>query len=150
MPTYICRTRNCQIFLRPTHWSYLTWKDILHTLNEYEISAEEHQIIDRSATYETSVLEILFWKYLEYVPLILRNYKKLKRTKIVIFIVSFFYMSNTSSASHYCKIRKCLHSENSRVNQKPSFFFRGNNLKLRRLTHSYTFHSTHLRLEHFF
>ena len=41
------------------------------------------------ATDEISVSKMLFSKYLEYVPLILRNYKKLKRKKIVKFKISF-------------------------------------------------------------
>ena len=38
---------------------------------------KEHQVVDRSAADEISVFKILFWKYLEYVTLILCNYKKL-------------------------------------------------------------------------
>ena len=46
---------------------------MLHTLNVYKISAKEHQGIDCSTAYEIRVLEILFWKYLEYVLVMLRN-----------------------------------------------------------------------------
>ena len=77
-------------FLTLTHSGYFNWKDILHSLNVYKISAKEQQVIDRSGAYEISVLQILSWKCLEYVPLILRNYKKLKSTKIVIFPTSSF------------------------------------------------------------
>ena len=43
-----------------------------------------------SSTDEMSVSEIFFWKHLQYVPLILHNYRKGKRAKIVIFKSSFF------------------------------------------------------------
>ena len=83
LPTHICLRWNCQLYLTWTDSSYPKWKDRLHTLNVYKIPAKENQGVDRSATYEISVLEILFWKQLEYVPLILPNHKKLKWTKIV-------------------------------------------------------------------
>ena len=68
-----------------TPWSYPKCRNILHTLNVYEIAAKEHQVVDLWASDEISVLERLFLKYLEYVALILRNYKKIKRTNIFIF-----------------------------------------------------------------
>ena len=37
------------------------------------VQKKKHQGVDDSAAYEISVLEILFWKYLEYVPLISHN-----------------------------------------------------------------------------
>ena len=61
----------------------MKYNDLLHTLNLYQIPAKEHQVVDSWAADELSVLEILFWKYSEYVPQILRNCKKLKRAKIV-------------------------------------------------------------------
>ena len=57
-------------------------------LNVYEIPAKEHQVVDSCAADEISVSEILFGKYLEYVPLILRNYKNVKRIKVVRFTIS--------------------------------------------------------------
>ena len=88
LPTHICLRRNCQLFLTITHSSYSKLKDTLHTLNVYKTSAKEHQGVDRSATYEISVLEILFWKYLEYIPLSLHNYKIIKGTENAIFLIS--------------------------------------------------------------
>ena len=58
-------------------------------MNVYKISENEYQAVDRSAIYEIWVPWILFWKYLEYDPLIKCNYKKLS-TKIVRFIISSF------------------------------------------------------------
>ena len=52
-------------------------------LNVYKIPSKEHQVLDRSAAYEKSVLESLLWKYSEYVPLILHNYKKLKKANFL-------------------------------------------------------------------
>ena len=49
------------------------------------MSAQEYQLADRWVTDEISVLEISFLKNLEYMSLKLRNYKKLKRTKIAKF-----------------------------------------------------------------
>ena len=56
-----------------THWSFSKYNDLLHSLNVYKIPGKEHQVVE------------LFSKYLENVPLKLRNYKKLKRTKFVWF-----------------------------------------------------------------
>ena len=57
-----------------------------HILNVYEIPVSEHYVVDSWAANETSVSEILFCKYLEYVqPLMLPNYKKLKEPKIFSF-----------------------------------------------------------------
>ena len=58
-------------------------------LNVYKIPSKEHQVPDRSAAYEISVLESLLWKYSEYVPLILHNYKKLKKANFLWFTISF-------------------------------------------------------------
>ena len=41
----------------------------------YIIPAKEHQVVDRSGAEEILILETLLWKYLEYVHLILQNYK---------------------------------------------------------------------------
>ena len=51
-------------------------------LNVYKVPTKEHQVVYSGAVDEISVLETLLWKYLEYVALILRNYKKLKSRKI--------------------------------------------------------------------
>ena len=63
---------------------------MLWTLNVYKIRAKKHQVVDHRDANEISVSEILSWKYLEYPPVILPNYKKLKRTKIVKFKISSF------------------------------------------------------------
>ena len=54
----------------------------------YKIHAKEHQAVDSWAADEILAWEIFLWKYVEYVPLILRNYKILMRTKIVRFTIS--------------------------------------------------------------
>ena len=46
MPTYICATRNWQLFLILTHWTSSKCKDLLETLSIYEIPAKEHQLVD--------------------------------------------------------------------------------------------------------
>ena len=52
-------------------------------LTVYKIFTKEHDVADNSTTDKISVLEFLLWKYLEYVSLILHNYKKRKRIKIL-------------------------------------------------------------------
>ena len=59
-------------------------------LNGHKIPAKENQVVDRRDADEISVSKTLFLKYLEYVPLILHNYKKLNRMKIVRFTISSF------------------------------------------------------------
>ena len=59
-------------------------------MNVYKSRAKVHQVVYRSTVVKILISEILFWKYLEYVPLTTRNYKELKRTKIVIFTISSF------------------------------------------------------------
>ena len=88
LPTHICLTGNYLFFFVISHWSSFKGNDILHTLNVYKIPAKKHQVVDSCAADEISVSEILFGKYLEYVLLILHNYKKAKRTKVVRFIIS--------------------------------------------------------------
>ena len=91
MATYVCLRRNCQLFSRLTHWNYPHWKYILHTLSVYKISAKKkHQVVGPSGAYEISVYEILFWKYLGFVSIILCNYKELKGANIFIFTASSF------------------------------------------------------------
>ena len=88
--TCICPTRNCQLFFRLTHWNYFKCKNWLLTLNIYKIHAKELHLVDRWATDEVSVSQILFWKYLGYVQAILSNYKQLKSRKIVRFTICSF------------------------------------------------------------
>ena len=63
---------------------------MLQTFNVYKIPAKEHQGAYRQDAEEISVSQILFWKYLEYVPLTLHSYKKLNNTKFVGFKISSF------------------------------------------------------------
>ena len=58
--------------------------------NVYKTPAKEDQVVDPWATDEIWVSEILFSEYLEYFPTILRNYKTLKSTKMIIFTISSF------------------------------------------------------------
>ena len=51
---------------------------------------KKHQVVGPSGAYEISVYEILLWKYLEFVPVILCNYKELKGANIFIFTASSF------------------------------------------------------------
>ena len=67
-----------------THWSYCKCKDVLQTLIVHKIPAKKHQVVDGWAADEISVLEILFWKYLEYVPLILRKYSPSIETHLAV------------------------------------------------------------------
>ena len=112
MPTHIYLRTNCQLFLMLTHWSYSKCKYMLPKLNVDKIPAKKHQVVDRWAADEISVLEILFSKYLEYVLLILRNYKKLKRTNFFRFTISSFFkcpirLSDNSNII-FIKRKKCL------------------------------------------
>ena len=60
--------------------------DEKHKLNVYKIPAKENQVVNSWAENEISVSQKLFWKYLEYVDLLmLPTYKKLKQPKIVRF-----------------------------------------------------------------
>ena len=90
MPTDICPTRNSNFFFTLRHSSYSKCKYILQTFNAYKIPAKEHQGAYREDVEEISVLQILFWKYLEYVPLILHSYKKLNNSEILGFKSSSF------------------------------------------------------------
>ena len=63
--------------------SYFKGNDSLVTLNLYKIAAKQPQVVDDGGVNKASVSEILFSKYLGYVPLILCNYKKLKRKNFV-------------------------------------------------------------------
>ena len=57
-------------FLLKTHWSYLNYNDLLLRLNAYKSPRKEHHVVEFWVTDKVAALEILFWKYLEYVPLI--------------------------------------------------------------------------------
>ena len=52
------------------------------------IPPKQSQAVDSLAGNEVSVSEILSCKYLEYIPLILRKFKKLKRTNILRFSIT--------------------------------------------------------------
>ena len=94
---FIKRTWKSPFRIGLTHWSYCKCKDILHTLNLWKISAKEPQVIDGRDANEISVSLILFSTYLDYVPQILRSYKKLNKVKIVRFKFSSFLSAlNTS------------------------------------------------------
>ena len=66
------------------------YEGLLYTLNLYKVPAKEHQVDDRLVADEISVLEILLWKYIENVPIMLRNYEKVKITNIIRFTISAF------------------------------------------------------------
>ena len=84
---HVCHRRNHQLLLIITHWTYFKYSDLLHTLNVYKIPRKEHQVVHFWVADKISTSELLFWKYLEYVSLILRNYKKLKSTKFLQFTI---------------------------------------------------------------
>ena len=86
---HVCFRRNYQLFLIIAHWSCFKKNNLFYNLNVYKISAKEHQVVHSWDVDEISVSETLFGKYLEYVPLILQNCKKQKRTKIVRFTYSY-------------------------------------------------------------
>ena len=56
LPAHICPTRNWQLYLILTHWSYSKCKDILQTLNVYKIPGKEHQVVHRWDAHEIPVL----------------------------------------------------------------------------------------------
>ena len=59
-------------------------------LNVYKTIVKDQEALDSWATDEISVAEIPFWKYLEYVPVIFCNCKKIKRRKTVGSTISRF------------------------------------------------------------
>ena len=85
--------KNYWLLLIKLHWSCFKYIDLLHTLNVYETSVKKHQVVDFWVADEVSALQILFLKYLEYVPLILRNHKKLKMTKFLLWFSIFSILS---------------------------------------------------------
>ena len=56
MSTYICATRNWQLFFILRQWNYFKCKNLLQTLNVFEIPAQEHHLVDCLAADEISVL----------------------------------------------------------------------------------------------
>ena len=64
---------------------------IYYTRLMYTKFQQKNQLVDNWAADEISVSEILFRKYLEYVLLILGNYKKLKNTRKFRFTISSIY-----------------------------------------------------------
>ena len=87
-----------------THWRYFKYNDLLHTLNVYKILKKEHQKIVQAAD-EILVSKTLFSKYLEYVPLILRNNKKIRRKKLVRLKVFFYFKCTIRLSANYFKTR---------------------------------------------
>ena len=51
-----------------TYWRYFKHNELLRTLNVYKIPWKKHQAVDFLVTDEISASEILFWKYLRYIP----------------------------------------------------------------------------------
>ena len=47
LPTDICPTRNWQLFLILIHSIYSKCEDKLQTLNVYQVTEKEHQVVDR-------------------------------------------------------------------------------------------------------
>ena len=72
----------------------LSWVQGFITYAEFieNFRKKNHQVVDFWVTDEISASEIMFWKYLENVSLILCNYKKSKEDKI--FIVYNFSILN--------------------------------------------------------
>ena len=68
------------IFFHNNASKFIKCNDLLNTLNVYQIPAKEHQVVHHWDADEISVSETLFSKYSKYIPQILRNYKKIKRT----------------------------------------------------------------------
>ena len=79
---HVCLRINYHLLLIITHWRYFKCSDLLNTLNVDKILEKEHQGSIRTAD-KISVPKMLFSKYLEYVSLILWNYKNLKRKKLL-------------------------------------------------------------------
>ena len=101
--TYVCLRRNYELLFIITYWSYFECNDILHTLDVYKTISNELQADDSWAKYQMSVSEILFWKYLKYVPLILPNCKRLKKTKIATYKI-FSYFNYLIKFCENCRI----------------------------------------------
>ena len=103
LPTHACFRRNWKLFLILKFWNYRKCKVLLHTLNVYKIPAKEHKVVDHWAADEISVLQIMFWKYLEYISLILCNSERVKRGWIVIFTLSSFLSVQYVLVTNSCK-----------------------------------------------
>ena len=63
---------------------------LTHTFNVNKVLVKKHQVVHRWAADEMSFSKILFCKYLEYVSLILPDFKKPKTAKIIWFTTSSF------------------------------------------------------------
>ena len=103
MTTYVCPRRDYNLLLIITHWSYFKCNDMLHSLNVYKSFSNKLQVVDSWASYQMPVSEILFWKYLKYVPLLLPTCKRLKRTKLAKFKI-FSYFKNPIKLPANCRI----------------------------------------------
>ena len=55
MQTHICPMENWQLLFILTHWSYSKCKDILQTLNVYQIPAKDNHVVDHRDADEISV-----------------------------------------------------------------------------------------------
>ena len=66
------------LFFIKSHWSYFSNNDLSLRLNIYKIIRKEHQIVFFTVTHEIATSETPLWKYLEHIPLVQDNYKKLK------------------------------------------------------------------------
>ena len=69
-PKNVCFRMNHWLLLIKKHRNYSKYNDLFYTLNVYKITGKEHQVVDFWVTDEVLASEILFWKYLEYAPLI--------------------------------------------------------------------------------
>ena len=91
MSTHLCLRTNSHLCLILKHWSFAKAKNILDTFNVCKSPAKEDQLVDRWDADEIEMKGIVFYKYLQCLPLILRNSKKLNMAKIVIFTISYFW-----------------------------------------------------------
>ena len=74
-------------FFIKMHWRHFKYHNLLHRLNIYKFPRKEHQVVDFWVSDQLAAWKILFRKYLEYVPLIKHNYKKLKMPKFLWFTI---------------------------------------------------------------
>ena len=70
MPEHVCLRSNHNLFYIKMHWSYFKYNDLLHRSYVYKFPRKEHQVVYFSVTDEIAAPVILFWKNLEYVPLV--------------------------------------------------------------------------------
>ena len=83
----------------------LSWVQGFITYAEFieNFRKKNHQVVDFWVTDEISASEIMFWKYLENVSLILCNYKKSKEDKIFI-VYNFFYFKCAINLNDNCRL----------------------------------------------